>query len=388
MGIDIPKVPDTITLPEPDDSCGYLPQLARTTPMSKWPPSPVPAFVNQADVLRWPNYFSYLPALQVLQPHRALLAAQTPYLAYLSGRPYLAAQTGGDFWLDASRNDELGSLQRHSYARATAIAATNPWAYANARRYGFHHVVYLPLVIDTDAYAPGPAPRREVWRREIGGDFFVVMTARLDRKWKGSHIGLNAFARFAARHAGARLVIIGWGAHSDAAVAELDRLGLAGRYLSLPLSGKRKVVEYLRAADCVLDQFVIGYYGATALEAMAVGAPVIMRLARDQYDALCATGAPPVLDADSEDAVAEHLERLAADAAERQRVGAASRRWLVRNHGVDALGPRYVALLNATASGARLDFSSSPLVAPPGDDELDYHQAGLRSAPPFPQYDI
>jgi glycosyltransferase involved in cell wall biosynthesis len=386
-GIVLPDVADTITLPAQDYTAGHLPELARTTPAAWWRPAHSP-FAKRNDVLQWPSYFSYLPALHLLRSCTALFAAQTPYLAYLSGRPYLAGQTGGDLWLDASRNDELGTLQRHSYARAVAILATNPWAYANARRFRFQHVVYVPLIIDTEAYSPGPRTLREYWQREVGGDFFVLMTSRLDRRWKGSQIALDAFARLAATHPGARLVVIGWGAHTDGLIGALETRGLSGRYVRVPVSGKRRVVEYLRAADCVLDQFVIGYYGASALEAMSAGVPVIMRLARAQYDALCATGAPPVLDADSEDEAAAQLERLADNAEERRRIGAASRQWVEQDHGVDVLKARYVSLLNAAASGAALDFHRAPLTDRLGADEREYHEAGLRDAPPFPHYDI
>ena len=340
-GVVLPEVPDTVTLPAPDPKGSDLLLLAQQTPALRWPPDGTPAFVSQLDILTWPSYFTYLPALERMQSCTALFAAQAPYLAYLARRPYLAAQTGGDLWLEASRNDALGTLQRRSYARAFAILATNPWAYSNARRFGFRHVVYVPLIIDTDAYAPGPPSERASWQRDVGGDFFVLITARLDKKWKGSHIGLNAFARFAAAHPGARVVLIGWGEHTTELMDELDRRGLKGRYVRVPTSGKKKVVDYLRSADAVLDQFVIGYYGATALEAMATGVPVIMNLARDQYDALCPTGAPPVLDARSEEEAAAQLERLAVSADERARIGAESRQWVERNHGVDVWRSRY-----------------------------------------------
>lgn len=388
LGVLLPEVADTVTLPSPDQRWPQLQSLAQETPATRWPPPDVPSFVGQLDVLTWPSYFSYLAALEALQSCSALFAAQAPYLAYLSHRPYLAAQTGGDLWLEASRNDALGTLQRRAYARAVAILATNPWAYSNARRFGFRHVLYVPLIIDTDAYAPGPSDARSAWQREVGGDFFVLVTARLDRKWKGSHIGLDGFACFAARHPGARVVVIGWGEHTSELVAELDRRGLNGRYVRIPTSGKRKVVEYLRAADCVLDQFVIGYYGATALEAMATGVPVVMRLARDQYDALCPTGAPPVLDAATANDVDRQLERLVTSASDRAQIGERSRQWVERNHGVEVWRDRYVALLNATAAGAPFNFRHSPLAEPLSQLEHEYHAAGLRVAPAFPNYDI
>ena len=387
-GVVLPHVPDVIRLPPSENRWPELLQIAEATSVSEWPPEGVPPYVNQLDLLAWPAYFDFLPALNELQPCAALFAAQAPYLAYLSRRPYVAGQTGGDLWLEASRHDAIGNLQRRSYARALAILATNPWAYSNARRFGFRHVLYVPLIIDTEQYAPGPSDARASWQQQVGGDFFVLITARLDRKWKGSDIAIDGFARFAAQTPGARLVLIGWGSHNDELTRELDRRGLAGRYVRLPMSGKRKLVEYLRGADAVLDQFIIGYYGATALEAMSTGVPVVMHLARSQYDALCPTGAPPVLDASDSEAVADQLTGLAASNDRREATRHRSRQWVKRNHAVDVWRDQYVAVLNAAAGGATFDFSASPLSAPLSRDERAYHQAGLRSAPVFPNYDI
>jgi glycosyltransferase involved in cell wall biosynthesis len=387
-GLNLPDVPDVISLPAGIAWFPDIVALAEATAPEDWPPPGVPAFVRQLDVLLWPSYFTYLPALEALQQCASLFAAQSPYLAYLAHRPYLAAQTGGDLWFEASRQDEFGSLQRRSYANARAILATNPWAYANARRFGFRHVLYVPLIVDIDAYSPGAPVCRKEWQAQIGGEFFVLVTARLDRTWKGSHIGLEGFIRFAVHHPEARLVMTGWGQHSGEVVEALHRAGLKGRYLLLPPSGKKRVVEYLRSADCLIDQFLFGYYGATALEAMATGLPVIMRLARDQYDALCPTGAPPALDASGPADVERQLSRMAASASERADIRRQSRLWIEHNHGVEVWRDQYVMLLNAAAAGAAFDFGDSPLSMPLSRVERAYHAAGLDAAPVFPNYDI
>jgi len=364
-------------------------QSARMLPARKWKAShPAAHYLRQRDALLWPEYMGFLPVFEALQGYDALLAAQAPYLAYLSGRPYLAAQTGGDLWFEAARDDAFGRLQRLSYAKASAILASNPWAFAHARRYGFNHVLYIPLLIDTDRYRPGTSSVRAAWQAEFGGDFFVLATTRLDRMWKGSEIGLEGFQRFAAVHPDSRLVVLGWGEHKNELLSELNRRGLAGRVVSLPISGKRKLIEYLRAADCVLDQFKIGYYGATALEAMACGVPVIMRLLTQQYEALCPTGAPPVLNAATADEVAAALQRLVSSGHVRQEIGERSRRWIEHNHSAAIWGRHYGCLLYTVANRRTLDFTSSPLTEPLAAEELAYHSDCLAAAPRFPQYVI
>ena len=388
-GVKLPEMPGVVALPmAAEDQLAQLVKAAFSTPCRDWPNSNVPRFVRQGDVLLWQGYFVFMPILKALQKYACLFAAQAPYLAYLANKPYLAAQTGGDFWLEASRNDSFGQLQRRSYGAASAILATNPWAYSTARRFGFHHVIYAPLMIDTQAYAPGPSAARQAWQEKVGGDFFALITARIDRRWKASHIGIEGFLRFAHSHPEARLVLVGWGEDSSADIEQLKREGLEGRLVQLPVSGKRKLVEYLRGADCLIDQFAIGYYGATALESMATGLPVIMNVLSDQYDALCPTGCPPVLQATTPSDVASQLERLATNKDQQRHFSAASRRWVEQNHSVEVWGETYGAILNAVASGVHLDFRKSPLASPLSFAEKAYHAEMLAYAPEFPNYFI
>jgi hypothetical protein len=112
-----------------------------------------------------------------------------------------------------------------------------------------------------------------------------------------------------------------------------------------------------------------------------------MRLARAQYDALCPTGAPPVLDADNAEQAARQLTLLAESGEQRRQCAERSRRWVQLNHGVDVWRDRYVVLLKAAAARVRFDFRESPLARPLTSVEREYHAAGLRAAPPFPQYE-
>ena len=250
------------------------------------------------------------------------------------------------------------------------------------------NLVHLPLMIDEEVYSPGHDPIRHDWEQISGGTFFVLSTARVDDVFKGSGIAINGFVRFAENHPEARLVLLGWGADHQKYMERLREMGVADRIIGLPLSGKRRLIHYLRAADCLVDQFVVGYFGATALESMACGLPVIMRLEREQYEALCATGAPPALQAEDPAQVSAHLTTLAADPEYRRRLGAAHRAWFVANHGSRRLGPIYEALLATIAAGLRPDFSQSPLHSPLSDEERAYHASERENAPPFPNYFI
>jgi glycosyltransferase involved in cell wall biosynthesis len=349
-------------------------------------PEKLPGFVRADDFNRWPAYFSYLPLLDKLQQFDSLYTVQAPYLAYLSGRPYVATHMGGDIWYECSRGDALGELQRQAFDRADAITVSNPWSPAFARRYGMRNMIVLPMILDTAQYCPGPPIWREEWRAKTGGNFFVLSTARLDDRYKGSNLAIEGFARLAAERPGARLVLLGWGNDLEKHKEKLRALGIADRVLFLPPSGKKRLIQYLRSADCLLDQFVLGYFGLTALEAMSVGLPVIMRLETAQYDAFLDTGAPPVLSAESVAGVAGTLVRLADNPEYRNDIAEKELAWFARSASPQAWGGTYRDLLVAAAVGHKFNFSNSPLAEPLGRDELEYHRHELENAPLFPNY--
>jgi len=263
---------------------------------------------------------------------------------------------------------------------------SNPWSFAHARRYGMCHLIYVPFILDQDTYCPGEPIFREEWRAQSGGDFFVLSTARVDEFYKGSSIGLEGFAAFSRQHPEARLVQIGWGADLADMRRKLADLGIADRTILLRAAGKRRLISYLRSADCLLDQFRLGYFGATALEAMACGLPVIMRLERGQYDALCETGAPPVLDANTPGEVCDQLNRLAGNSEWHAAARQEHRDWFLQNHGSARWSMDYFALLLLTARNHRFRFHRSPLRRPLSTEEREYHATELANAPPFPNY--
>ena len=121
---------------------------------------------------------------------------------------------------------------------------------------------------------------------------------------------------------------------------------------------------------------------------MSAGVPVIMRLLSEQYEVLCPTGAPPVLNAETPDQVAACLESLLVSSDKRRDLSEASRRWIEQNHSVEIWGETYGALFNAASNGMHIDFSSSPLAMPLGRDEVDYHAVNLAAAPTYPNYEI
>jgi glycosyltransferase involved in cell wall biosynthesis len=98
-------------------------------------------------------------------------------------------------------------------------------------------------------------------------------------------------------------------------------------------------------ADVVLDQLNAGWYGMLAIEAMALGKPVVTFLheeaARRTEEAF--ETRVPIVRADKEN-LAETLRPLAESAAERRRIGAESRGYVERVHDLEQVADRLLAL--------------------------------------------
>jgi glycosyltransferase involved in cell wall biosynthesis len=346
----------------------------------------MPAWTKASLYYRWHQFYQFLPLLEREREFDALFTMQSPWLAYLAQKPYVATHMGGDIWYECSRDDQLGHLQRTAFAGAKLFIASNPWSYAFARRYGMKNMVYLPTLLNSTDYAPGPAAHREEWQAKVGGDFFVLTTARADAYFKGSDLALRGFAEMCKTHPGARLIALGWGADVEKQQAMAEQLGIADRVLMVPIIGKKRLISFLQSADCLLDQFVLGYFGMTALESLACGLPVIMKLNEQQFAAYSEAGVPPVMNAASSGEVAEALRALANNPEMKRSLSHLSRDWFMSYSGGPEWREAYKDALFAAAKGYRFDYETSPLTAPLGDDETAYQADELSTAPTFPNY--
>ena len=103
--------------------------------------------------------------------------------------------------------------------------------------------------------------------------------------------------------------------------------------------------ERYRAADIVVDQLNAGWYGLFAIEAMALGKPVVTFLhdeaVRRSEEAFGIR--VPIVSATAE-TLRETLRPLVADAARRRELGAASRAYVERVHDIERVADRLLDL--------------------------------------------
>ena len=103
--------------------------------------------------------------------------------------------------------------------------------------------------------------------------------------------------------------------------------------------------ERYKAADIVVDQLNAGWYGLFAIEAMALGKPVVTFLHDEAVRRTeQAFGLPVPIVSATADTLREALRPLVADAARRRELGAASRAYVERVHDVERVADRLLDL--------------------------------------------
>jgi glycosyltransferase involved in cell wall biosynthesis len=122
-----------------------------------------------------------------------------------------------------------------------------------------------------------------------------------------------------------------------------QQLGIADRIRWIPQQNKAGLRDCLGACDVVADQFTYGFYGISALEAMAVGRPVLVHLDPHGLKKF-GVEPPPVVSVHTEEEICDALGRLADDRSGAEAIGAQAREWMIRYHGWEPVVDRYLDL--------------------------------------------
>lgn len=121
----------------------------------------------------------------------------------------------------------------------------------------------------------------------------------------------------------------------------VELLRKQGRSIELVLVEKvsnREALEIYRSADVVFDQCLIGFHGYFALEAMALGKPVICYIRHPQTFLIDYERCPMILT--HRDRLVADLERLIENRRELGEIGRQSRLYIERNYRIEAFAGR------------------------------------------------
>ncbi len=229
---------------------------------------------------------------------------------------------------------------------------------------------YFPLIVDTELFGPDPKPVPD-WATTLvpEADFVVFHPSRLvldesplmlrSGQTKGSGVLLDGFASFVASGVAEKPMLLlpdnPASPERDAARQRIAELGIEDSVVwaapPRPTGFHRTEMVHLYAlADVTVNEFGAGWFGWVALESMSCGVPVISRI--DEAVVAKLYGADhPWIHAQGAPQLVERLRALANDREQLRQLGAMSRTWIAKHHGVDTAGRRAVAsVLAATAS--------------------------------------
>ncbi|WP_193893782.1 glycosyltransferase [Nostoc sp. LEGE 06077] len=327
--------------------------------------------------MAYQGVYPYYQLANALSQFDVIYGTNIPIAAYLSGKPYCVSSTGGDLQFSTGMGNDFGQVMNLAFNAARFLMISNPHTLGHCRRLGLTNGVYLPYPMDDSRYFPGEGKARKEWEAKYGKGVYVLTTSRLDKEVKGQdETFFQALINVAQQKPEIRFIFLAWGNSATEFRQKLPSSGIENQFIILSPVGKKRLIDYYRSCDIVLDQFVYGYYGATALEAAAIGKPVIMKLRTEQYEPLYLGDVAPMVNVATPAEIAQALLVLVDNPELREHKGKELRQWLVRNHGEEKTIPLMQALLRLTADQVALPQDLiNPLWDDISVDENAYHGA-------------
>jgi glycosyltransferase involved in cell wall biosynthesis len=135
--------------------------------------------------------------------------------------------------------------------------------------------------------------------------------------------------------------------HVVSAVDGLRRRGLPVRLQLVQGVAHHDMPALYRSAGVVVDQLYFGWYGVTAVEAMATGRPVVAYLRPDLRERY----APPVAQADP-DSIGRVLEEMYSRPDRGLALGERGRRYAIEQHAGEAVGRQWIDLYREAGANA------------------------------------
>ena len=212
------------------------------------------------------------------------------------------------------RSDEIKRWVEHT-ARHADVVVRN-WQLGYVPRY---NVVWLSqLAIDLDQWAPTDIDSGSDGRNGI----VTVLHAPNHRRIKGT-------------------------AHLERAVVSLRTEGLRIELELIQRRPNEELRSAMAAADVIADQFLLQGYAMAAVEAMALGKPVMVNMSAlpDELRATDAFRECPAVDTNPEN-LEENLRRLVEDPALRRELGRTGREFVERFHSYEAVSRVWAEIID------------------------------------------
>jgi len=255
-----------------------------------------------------------------------------PLRRWLGLPPVFNYPTGSDFSELLAQSSPIAWFYRY-FVRTCDINAAfaYPHILKNILRYRVDNIAFLhhPYLL--------PKPRPEVVRpgrlrffHASHLDFRLTDNGRHRNSSKGNDRFLRAFLRALDGGLDAECLMLDRGPDRAIARQLIEASPHAQRFIWLPHLGREEFFDTMASADMVVDQFDVGGLGGIAVEAMALGKPVLLYLDRACLP-IVYSEPPPVLNAYTEDEIYACI-MAHSDSATLASLGRSAREWVHRNH--------------------------------------------------------
>lgn len=288
-----------------------------------------------------------------------------PLLRLLGWPPYVDMATGSDVMERALEPTRAGRVQRFTMRHAFAQALPPfPDVIRTAASMRLPNVCMLPLAHLSPREGDGRLPPSSASRfRRSADEFLIFSPSRFDwgeadpgprASTKGNDRFIRALARFVAEAPRpVHVVLLDRGADRENAKALVRELGLERVVTWGPSLARDELFAAMLEADLVVDQFDVGAFGLTTLEAFQLGRPVLTYV-EETCERLVYDENSPVLNAHTEDEILARLREAAEGDALRRRAELA-RSW-ARGRSFEALLPRYLLYATLATGKPAADF--------------------------------
>lgn len=247
--------------------------------------------------------------------------------------PVLNYPTGSDFSELMAQDSPVARFYRYFVRTCDLNAAfAYPHILKNILRYKVDNIAFLrhPYLLPEPRPGDARASDRLRFFHPSHLDFKVNDNGQHRNSSKGNDRFLRALLRALDAGLDAECLMLDRGPDRTVARQMIEATPHAQRFVWLPHLNREDFFATMASADIVVDQFDVGGLGGIAVEAMALGKPVLLYL-----DQACVPivypEPPPVLNAFSEDEIHDrivtHADRDALAA-----LGQDARAWVHRNH--------------------------------------------------------
>lgn len=255
--------------------------------------------------------------------------SEAPSFLQIFGKKLVAHATGSDLRELAFEKSGRGRLLRHAYEHADILLFANLDHLNYVQRLKLRKNMFFPLIVDVSSYP--------VYQESESLVFFHP--ARHDWQLKGNQKLIRAFASFIKKQ-DAKLIMVSWGKDINKSISLVQDLGIAKKVRFIEPVNKIQLKTLYQNSTAVFDQFNLGAFGMTVIEAMASHKPVVTNvdipLAQLNYGVV-----PPTINAKNETEILSAMQALCSPRY-RKTIGLAGRSWVEKFH--DA--PRLVKKLS------------------------------------------